>query len=315
MAEPLSVDALIEQAHKEPASMHSIATATAKASMSSSRISTTASPRGSTLDSGIERVRGDCVHYLSNRLKVWDYLQAEPRTARTADRTPGLRHGRAAHRHDADVEPARRRSRRGARRSNGKSTIRSRPSPPPSSRPIRACLAKLDAHAAMLEAHPEVGRDLSQLADLSARMRLVPGARFQDADDREQGHPAQVPRVHLPGRHDQRLCLAPKFLQALQHKAPGVWNLKMPSHALHLEYLIKEYPDARLIWTHRDPYVATGSLCSDHLDEPPHADGPDRLRMAGREVSLVCGRSTPNAAWISATSTARTGSSTCNMPT
>jgi hypothetical protein len=36
----------------------------------------------------------------------------------------------------------------------------------------------------------------------------------------------------------------------------------MPSHALHLEYLIKEYPDARLIWTHRDPFTATGSLCS-----------------------------------------------------
>jgi hypothetical protein len=53
-----------------------------------------------------------------------------------------------------------------------------------------------------------------------------------------------------------------KFLQTLQHHTSGVWNLKMPSHSLHLEYLIKEYPDARLIWTHRDPYVCAGSLCS-----------------------------------------------------
>lgn len=53
-----------------------------------------------------------------------------------------------------------------------------------------------------------------------------------------------------------------RFLQLLQSKAPGVWNLKMPSHSLFLETLLKVYPDARLIWTHRDPYAATGSLCS-----------------------------------------------------
>jgi hypothetical protein len=53
-----------------------------------------------------------------------------------------------------------------------------------------------------------------------------------------------------------------KFLQVLQQNAPGVWNLKKPSHSLFLEYLFKVYPDARVIWTHRDPYTATGSLAS-----------------------------------------------------
>lgn len=53
-----------------------------------------------------------------------------------------------------------------------------------------------------------------------------------------------------------------KFLQVLQHHAPGTWNLKMPSHALWLETLLKVYPDARLIWTHRDPLAALGSFCS-----------------------------------------------------
>jgi hypothetical protein len=52
------------------------------------------------------------------------------------------------------------------------------------------------------------------------------------------------------------------FLQVLGSKAPGPWNLKMPSHALYLETLLKVYPDARLIWTHRDPITATGSFCS-----------------------------------------------------
>jgi hypothetical protein len=53
-----------------------------------------------------------------------------------------------------------------------------------------------------------------------------------------------------------------KFLQLHQADAPGIWNLKMPSHILNLETLLKIYPDARLVWTHRDPYAATGSLCS-----------------------------------------------------
>jgi Sulfotransferase family len=53
-----------------------------------------------------------------------------------------------------------------------------------------------------------------------------------------------------------------KFLQLHQADAPGIWNLKMPSHILNLQTLLKIYPDARLVWTHRDPYTATGSLCS-----------------------------------------------------
>jgi hypothetical protein len=53
-----------------------------------------------------------------------------------------------------------------------------------------------------------------------------------------------------------------RYLQVLQSKAPGTWNLKMPSHSVHIETLLKVFPDARLIWAHRDPYKATGSLCS-----------------------------------------------------
>jgi hypothetical protein len=51
-------------------------------------------------------------------------------------------------------------------------------------------------------------------------------------------------------------------LQVLQSQAPGTWSLKMPSHSLHIEWLVKVFPDARLVWTHRDPYRALGSLFS-----------------------------------------------------
>ncbi|MFZ0833046.1 MAG: sulfotransferase [Mycobacterium sp.] len=53
-----------------------------------------------------------------------------------------------------------------------------------------------------------------------------------------------------------------RFLQVLQSKAPGTWSLKMPSHSVHIESLLKVFPDVRIVWAHRDPYRATGSLCN-----------------------------------------------------
>jgi hypothetical protein len=51
-------------------------------------------------------------------------------------------------------------------------------------------------------------------------------------------------------------------LQILQSRAPGRWVLKMPSHALHIRWALAAYPDARFVWTHRDPFAALASLCS-----------------------------------------------------
>ncbi|MCV7031032.1 sulfotransferase family protein [Mycobacterium sherrisii] len=51
-----------------------------------------------------------------------------------------------------------------------------------------------------------------------------------------------------------------RYLQVLQSTAPGTWSLKMPSHSVHIEALLQVFPDARLVWAHRDPYKATGSL-------------------------------------------------------
>lgn len=53
-----------------------------------------------------------------------------------------------------------------------------------------------------------------------------------------------------------------RVLQVLQSAAPGTWSLKMPSHALHLDTLLEVFPDARLVWAHRDPFKATASLCN-----------------------------------------------------
>lgn len=52
-------------------------------------------------------------------------------------------------------------------------------------------------------------------------------------------------------------------LQALQSGQPTEsWVLKTPNHLWCLETLLEFYPDARLIWTHRDPGPVTTSVSS-----------------------------------------------------
>jgi len=50
-----------------------------------------------------------------------------------------------------------------------------------------------------------------------------------------------------------------RVLQILQTTNPGRWVLKMPSDSLFIRQLFKTFPDARVIWTHRDPFKVFGS--------------------------------------------------------
>jgi Sulfotransferase family len=53
-----------------------------------------------------------------------------------------------------------------------------------------------------------------------------------------------------------------RTLQHLQWKVPGRWVLKYPKHLLSLDALLAEYPDAVLLWTHRDPAKVVPSVIS-----------------------------------------------------
>jgi hypothetical protein len=53
-----------------------------------------------------------------------------------------------------------------------------------------------------------------------------------------------------------------RTLQQLQWKNPGRWVLKYPKHLLSLDALLLEYPDAVLVWTHRDPAKVLPSAIS-----------------------------------------------------
>jgi hypothetical protein len=52
-------------------------------------------------------------------------------------------------------------------------------------------------------------------------------------------------------------------LQTLQSRQPTErWILKTPNHLWHLDAMFAAYPDARVIWTHRDPGPVVTSLAS-----------------------------------------------------
>jgi len=83
-------------------------------------------------------------------------------------------------------------------------------------------------------------------------------------------------------RHHRRV------LQLLQwHCPPLRWNLKSPPDINHLDAFAAIYPDAHIVWTHRDPAKVLPSVCkliqiiqrlfSDEVD--PHALGRQQLAL------------------------------------
>jgi hypothetical protein len=78
-------------------------------------------------------------------------------------------------------------------------------------------------------------------------------------------------QAHVPGyaRWLEQADMTPAYaqhrlaLQVLQSRRPaGRWILKTPNHLWHLDALLATYPDARIIWTHRDPGPVVTSLAS-----------------------------------------------------
>jgi hypothetical protein len=54
-----------------------------------------------------------------------------------------------------------------------------------------------------------------------------------------------------------------RVLKLLQWRCPPtLWHLKTPVHMLYLDKLVAEYPQAKFLWSHRDPAAVLGSVCS-----------------------------------------------------
>jgi hypothetical protein len=54
-----------------------------------------------------------------------------------------------------------------------------------------------------------------------------------------------------------------RVLRLLQwHCPPRLWHLKTPVHMFALDALLESYPNAKFLWSHRDPAKVLGSVCS-----------------------------------------------------
>jgi hypothetical protein len=209
----------------------------------------------------IERLRGAVVAALSTRLKTTAYLDQRPELLQRPIERPlfvlGIpRTGTTLLSNLLAADPARR---------SPLTWEIDDPVPPPTSETLCTdprALARLDAERRMLAARPEAGKYYRGSAIYPNECMFFMAHDFKALMWESRGK--------LPGYRDWLFQVDvsssyryhKRFLQLLQAEAPGIWNLKMPSHALWIPTLLKTYPDARLVWTHRDPFTATGSFCS-----------------------------------------------------
>ncbi|HEY6532320.1 MAG TPA: sulfotransferase [Acidimicrobiales bacterium] len=68
-------------------------------------------------------------------------------------------------------------------------------------------------------------------------------------------------------RHPSAFAYVDRVLRLLQsHRPPHHWLLKYPSYAQQLEDIVEQWPDAKFVWTHRDPAKLVPSTCSVTID-------------------------------------------------
>jgi hypothetical protein len=261
MAEQIVADALVEQAMRETG----LDTFDSESFREGLGVFVSAFNKGIRegyhTDAGAARARSDSVFYLSNRLKVTDYLRQHPDAKRKIERpvfVMGIpRTGTTLLSNLLAADPA--------RRSPLEWEIEE-PVPPVASKADLLtdprALARLEKHNAMLAANPEMGKIYRSSPIYPHECVWYLAHDFKTLMIESKGKLPEYKDFIFSADMTSAYSYHRKFLETLQHNTPGVWNLKMPSHALHLEYLIKEYPDARIIWTHRDPYACTASLCS-----------------------------------------------------
>jgi len=213
-------------------------------------------------EAGLQRFRGAVVGALATRLKVTDYLDKRPELLKRPIERPlfvfGIpRTGTTLLSNLLAVDPARR---------SPLSWEIDDPVPPPTTKTLYndpRALARLEQERQLLAARPDIGKYYRFSAIYPNECMFFIHADFKALMWEGRG---KMPNYRDWLFHQADLTSTyqyhKRFLQLLQADAPGVWNLKQPSHGLWLETLLKIYPDARLIWTHRDPLTATGSFCS-----------------------------------------------------
>ncbi len=77
-----------------------------------------------------------------------------------------------------------------------------------------------------------------------------------------------------------------RVLRLLQwHCPPTLWHLKTPVHMFALDALVEAYPNARFLWSHRDPTKVLASVCSlIHYTRSWSSDRDDAAELGAEEL-------------------------------
>jgi Sulfotransferase family len=213
-------------------------------------------------EAGLQRFRGAVISALATRLKTTAYLEKRSELLKRPIERPlfvfGIpRTGTTLLSNLLAADPARR---------SPLSWEIDDPVPPPTTQTLYndpRALARLEQERQLLAARPEIGKYYRFSAIYPNECMFFIQADFKALMWEGRG---KMPNYRDWLFHKADLTSTyqyhKRFLQLLQADAPGVWNLKQPSHGLWLDTLLRIYPDARLVWTHRDPLTATGSFCS-----------------------------------------------------
>jgi hypothetical protein len=213
------------------------------------------------IDAGRRKIEALYISLLANRLRIDDYIRRNPAVLDQEVRRPVVvlgmpRTGTTLLSNLLGADPA--------RRSLLKWEIYDSV-PPPTTATMRTdprYLALAEAQAKAAAAYRTHAVAHFEAADAPSECVFVHAhdvkSFFNESHATMPAYSEWVRTTDMTSAYDHHL----RVLKMLQSEAPGTWNLKMPSHAYHVSHLLKAMPDARILWTHRDPYTAMGSLCS-----------------------------------------------------
>lgn len=234
---------------------------------------------------GAQRLEASLVSFLSNRLRIVDYLKQRPELLERPIVKPlfvfGLpRTGTTLTINLLSVDPARRCFLR-----------------------WEALNSVPPAAAGALHIDPRCTAEQERLAMAVKFAPQIAAAHYEDADSPSEcqfsmalSFCAQLfeSNLHVPSYQqwfERQASYLPAFrfhkqlLQLLQAENGGRWTLKNPWHPLFLNDLFQVYPDAQLVMTHRDPAEVVGSACSlIRLIRPMFSDVVDLRQIADQMI-------------------------------